>query len=487
MLPMAASAKTSIILHVGGVRIKFNSFEQMSRRDRELFKKQSLPIFGRDQYDVRGFAPIAPRPEWLPRAGPGQKNDNPLKWTLSIEQWIFFMRACMSTKTWKALSEVKGEYNINMYDVCEHFVKPWTAGTGCSIAILMNTAEQLPVEGMFSHAWAGSVVETYNCLQSSVNHLGLPSSARFFFCTFSMYQPEDHAPGGLTISEQLKLEPFANIIASKPTYGMLVLHTTISEVYDRLWVVHEADVGTHAQLQIRGLFDMYRWTIDKFEAAAEVKTKEGKVGSEEDRTYIDELIKQRGGYERLDLVIKAFRQQMGTELRELLLINQPESHGTGTSKTPAGYVTLRRADWQWKFDFMGGGRGSMYRDEVSSSEVSWDFAQFWNNAIARLRTHFRIFRSTSPLHAYPMGRCSFPLGFPYRLDYCSIDDDDGDPESFRCVLCDGARCDSQCGMLDCESNWRHLGWCALGYPGLDVDNVGQNCPMRAVTPPCYHA
>merc|ERR1719265_1160943 len=121
-----------------------------------------------------------------------------------------------------------------MYDVNEHFVKPWTQGTGCSISLLMNTAEQLPAEGMFSHAWAGSVLETYNCLQNMVNHCGVPSTARFFFCTFSMYQPEDSAPGGLTISEQVGLNAFAKIIESKPMHGMFVLHTTLSEVYDRL-------------------------------------------------------------------------------------------------------------------------------------------------------------------------------------------------------------------------------------------------------------
>jgi hypothetical protein len=46
---------------------------------------------------------------------------------------------------------------------------------------------------------------------------------------------------------------------------MFVLHTTVSEVYDRLWVAHEADVGIDAALQIRGLFDMYRWSVEKFE------------------------------------------------------------------------------------------------------------------------------------------------------------------------------------------------------------------------------
>ena len=47
-------------------------------------------------------------------------------------------------------------------------------------------------------------------------------------------------------------------------------------------MAHEADVGIDAKLQMRGLFDMYRWTTEKFEAAAAVKTSEGNVGVEKD-------------------------------------------------------------------------------------------------------------------------------------------------------------------------------------------------------------
>ncbi|CAE8592040.1 unnamed protein product [Polarella glacialis] len=130
-----------------------------------------------NQPRIVGYGPIAPRPDWLPKTGPGQKNVDPLCWCLSVAQWVFFIRKCVETCTWKKLAEIKGEYEITMYDICE---KPWTEGTGCSIALLMNTAEQLPVEGMLSHAWAGSVVETYNCLQSMVNHFDVPLTAHFF-------------------------------------------------------------------------------------------------------------------------------------------------------------------------------------------------------------------------------------------------------------------------------------------------------------------
>ena len=83
-------------------------------------------------------------------------------------------------------------------------------------------------EGMFSHAWAGSVVETYNSLLNLVNRLSVPPTARFFFCTFCLYQPQDSAAGSLSISDQIAKEPFRRIIESQPAHGMWVMHTSIS-------------------------------------------------------------------------------------------------------------------------------------------------------------------------------------------------------------------------------------------------------------------
>eukprot|EP00971_Amphidinium_carterae_P088579 1752790-Amphidinium_carterae.1 len=96
----------------------------------------------------------------------------------------------------------------------------------------MNCEEPLPAEGMLSHSWGGSVVESYNCMQNLVNHCGVPMEARFFFCAFSLYQPGDSegiAAGGLTIDQQVELQPFKKIIESKPKHGMYVVHTTLAE------------------------------------------------------------------------------------------------------------------------------------------------------------------------------------------------------------------------------------------------------------------
>ena len=61
---------------------------------------------------------------------------------------------------------------------------------------------------------------------------------------------------------------------------MFVLHTTVSEVYDRLWVAHEADVGIDAALQIRVAGGQSKSSIELISA---VKTSEGKCSVEKDR------------------------------------------------------------------------------------------------------------------------------------------------------------------------------------------------------------
>jgi len=378
---------------VDRIRAAFESHTLSDRtKSKDEFDSSGMkPVWGiqANKPMIVGYAPLAVRPRWLPEKGKGQANVHPLCWSISIEKWIFFLRACISTHTWKRLVELKGEYGITMYDVNDHFVKPWTSGTGCSLAILMQGDEELPAEGMLSHSWGGSVVETYNCLQNMVNKSDVPSVARFFFCTFSMYQPEDGAQGGLSISEQIKLEPFAKIIESRPKYGMFVLHTTVSEVYDRLWVVHEADVAVTANVLIRGLFDMYTWTTEQFRVAASVKTIEGKCGVENDRAYIDGLILARGGYERLDCVIKKLRTRMLEDLGILLNCNDTKTSGSSMGSSSGSMSHCEStAYFDWNsfhlsdYGCPGGDNG------FSRTQREWKYHRAWCESMERVREAF---------------------------------------------------------------------------------------------------
>jgi len=380
------------------------------------FFSRTLPIYGkppREKEEI-GRAPVAIRPSWLPLKGPGQKNVEPLRWSMTIEQWIWFVRACINTDTWKALVDARrDEYEISMYDVNEHFVKPWTAGTGSSIALLMNATskEHQPVELMLSHAWAGSVIETYNCLQNLCNNHDVHSSTPIFFCVFSMYQPEDNVAGGITIAEQLTLNPFAKIIQSKPTHGMKVLHTTTFEVYKRLWTVHEVDESKAEHIDISGLFDLYRWNLDKFLSVQRIETEKGEC-AEKDKEKLTGLIDGRGGFGRLDEVIATFRGRMSIELEKSL---KEKLLGNDRNDNNDAQQWHRFENNWWEGVDHGGTNGTQ------SWRVEWEFHIPWTSAMQRVDKQLGTGTTGT---AYPMGAKSFPFGRAVNAVNCdaSIDD-----------------------------------------------------------------
>lgn len=274
----------------------------------------TLPIMGIDEAGaprVLGQAPLAPRPDFLPTSGKRISDVRPECWTLSVFDWVNLVNHMTQTDTWRALVDAKGEYNISMYDVKDHFVVPWTRGTGCSISGLLGS--EGPTQVMLSHAWAGSVIESYNCVQNMVNRAGVPKTARLFYCVFAMYQAEDACPGSLSISAQLALGPFQKIISSRPEHGIFVVHTTNYEVYSRMWTVHELDEGLEGSIQMRGLFDIYRWSLEKFDGSIEISTENSECRAE-DRVMLEKLIVSRGGFARLDDRVKEFRTSMRNQL-----------------------------------------------------------------------------------------------------------------------------------------------------------------------------
>jgi hypothetical protein len=199
-------------------------------------------------------------------------------------------------------------------------VKPWTEGTGSSLAVLLGGDDPQAAELMLSHAWAGSVVETLHGIETLLSMHKLPREARLFFCTFCLYQPNDGHADGLSVSDQVQLKPFAKIIDSRPRYGMFVIHTTLSEVYGRLWVVHEADVAEAAKINVNGIFDVNRWEQPGLCSGRRtpICTEKGQCGVEADREFIDKLVQERGGYPRLDAFITKFRKRMDDALRQAL-------------------------------------------------------------------------------------------------------------------------------------------------------------------------
>merc|ERR1712150_19715 len=128
--------------------------------------------------------------------------------------------------------------------------------------------KQDSVELMISHAWTGSVKETLSAMESVLSLYRLPKETRIFFDSLCLYQPDDNADLGLSIEQQLLKKPFARIIQKMPKYGMFVVHTTISEVYERLWCVHEIDECLVAGVDIFGVFDVSNWDNNKLKESA---------------------------------------------------------------------------------------------------------------------------------------------------------------------------------------------------------------------------
>ena len=163
-----------------------------------------------------------------------------------------------------------------------------------------------------------SVVEVYAAIQSLLGLHALPESTRLFYCAFCMYQPDDGAPGGLSISEQLNKGPFAKIIDNRVKHGMYIVHTTTTEVYTRLWCVHEVDEADAAKVDMRGLFDTKSWTVGAFRKASRQETATSTCSNPEDSAKLTQTITGRGGFDRLDDVIADFRGKMLRDLRVAL-------------------------------------------------------------------------------------------------------------------------------------------------------------------------
>merc|ERR1711972_306180 len=106
--------------------------------------------------------------------------------------------------------------------------------------------------------------------------------------------------------------------------GMVVLHTSTAELYDRLWCVHEIDEALERGVVVRpacsarfSLAQSLMRAVAKSDgympgvADFMVRTKNAACGSVEDTVRIrTEIEAKNGGYDRLDKVINVFRNKM---------------------------------------------------------------------------------------------------------------------------------------------------------------------------------
>jgi len=228
---------------------------------------------------------------------------DPAKWAMTNVQLLEFFNYMRSTPEYEAAKQARGY--VCLYDVNSLFVIPWSRGFGCGVALLMNARAPLKAQVMISHAWAEDVEELVSSLSSwasRIQPLWASDPVPLWCCTFAQYQPEDGA--GPSLQKQPSLDPFKSVIQSKPKHGMVVVHTTKADPYDRLWCVHEIEEALDSKLFVTaiGTYSLGGRTVC---------TRTAKCGHLADEERIRAVIESKaGGYERLDKAIKAFRNTL---------------------------------------------------------------------------------------------------------------------------------------------------------------------------------
>jgi hypothetical protein len=263
---------------------------------------------------------------------------------MSITQWDSFLDACKKTPQWNELKFVerlrdekveKPAGSVSGYELCEHFVRPWTLKTGAGVALLLNETPQI-AELMLSHTWSEDMEE----VQEMLNNLSAPRGGpkpkaladdiddgfvdaeafglktRIWFCIFANYQGEDIA--GLTITDQLQWDPFRSVLRSKATQKMVVLTTSIAEVYERLWCCFEVGVAIKERGMrtesggkdfVQAAFSAKAVALaEETQGMIECDASKATCGRQSDMEMITKLIEDMDdGFDGLNAVIQDFR------------------------------------------------------------------------------------------------------------------------------------------------------------------------------------
>jgi len=93
------------------------------------------------------------------------------------------------------------------------------------------------------------------------------------------------------------------------------LHTTTFEVYSRLWTVHEVDEGLRQGIRMKGLCDFGKFTAKETSSSMMINTCQAQC-QDEDRSMLVKKVKDCGGFDRLDTVIRGFRAKMKQEFQQ---------------------------------------------------------------------------------------------------------------------------------------------------------------------------
>ncbi|CAE7632687.1 SLC35F6 [Symbiodinium pilosum] len=268
--------------------------------------------------------------------------ENPQNWTLSIDEWDRVLTFCQEQEAYQVFKS-HGKKYVNMYDLNQEYVKPWTRGEGCGVAVMMSQEREDSAQLMLSHAWAEDVEECQSAVMEHVRQAALPRETALWFCLFANFQVGDES--GPSIEAQLSLKPFASVISSASLrrgtggYGLHAIHTSTADLYKRLWCVHEVERALKGDIDVStSMSDKYKeqtlqrlqfflsescststWEDCMWAANVKVKTIQARCDRMEDEKMLIAEIMATGGFERIDATIERFRAETFGQNYELML------------------------------------------------------------------------------------------------------------------------------------------------------------------------
>jgi len=181
----------------------------------------------------------------------------PERWGITVRQFNHFVCMCRrKTVTWQSLaastSFEKSAGVVNGYQLCESFVKPFSRGTGCGVALLYNGPAPLQSHVMISHTWAEDILEMEAAINDFADRDSCGKDLVIWCCILANYQCGDEVGDtGPTVTEQLKMDPFGRVIRSPGLTCMCLVITSEQDPYDRLWCVYELNTALMVQDQLR--------------------------------------------------------------------------------------------------------------------------------------------------------------------------------------------------------------------------------------------
>ena len=85
----------------------------------------------------------------------GNRSVPPNQWGMTIGQFGWVLRVACESRDWgeHVLDQSFGKTpdHVNAYQLNQHYVKPWTRGTGCSLSLALNPSSALTATHMVLH------------------------------------------------------------------------------------------------------------------------------------------------------------------------------------------------------------------------------------------------------------------------------------------------------------------------------------------------